>query len=72
MKTLDDASRLRSRILTAFEIAEQADSPDERAAWLTFVIVGAGPTGVELAGQIGVLAHRVLRGTRPVRYWSPL
>jgi NADH dehydrogenase len=61
MKTLDDAARLRSRILGAFELAEQTEDPDERAAWLTFAIVGAGPTGVELAGQIGVLAHRILR-----------
>src|SRR4051812_255749 len=55
MKTLDDAVRLRSRILGAFELAEQAADVDERAGWLTFAIVGAGPTGVELAGQIGVL-----------------
>jgi NADH dehydrogenase len=61
MKTLDDAARLRSRILGAFELAEQATNPDERSAWLTFAIVGAGPTGVELAGQVGVLAHRILR-----------
>src|SRR3954462_766464 len=43
MKTLDDAARLRSRILGAFELAEQATDPDDRAAWLTFAIVGAGP-----------------------------
>jgi NADH:ubiquinone reductase (H+-translocating) len=61
MKSLDDANRLRSRILGAFELAEQAQDPLERAAWLTFVVVGAGPTGVELAGQIAVLARRVLR-----------
>jgi NADH dehydrogenase len=62
MKTLDDALRLRSRILGAFELAEQAEDEAERRAWLTFAIVGAGPTGVELAGQIALLAHRVLRG----------
>jgi NADH:ubiquinone reductase (H+-translocating) len=62
MKTLDDATRLRTRILGAFELAEQESEPAERQAWLTFVIVGAGPTGVELAGQISLLAHRVLRG----------
>ncbi len=62
MKTLDDAIRLRSRILGAFELAEQAEDESERRAWLTFAIVGAGPTGVELAGQIALLAHRVLRG----------
>jgi NADH dehydrogenase len=60
MKGLDDANRLRSRILGAFELAEQATSRAEREAWLTFVIVGAGPTGVELAGQVGILAHRIL------------
>jgi NADH dehydrogenase len=62
MKTLDDAHRLRSRILGAFELAEQAGSQADREAWLTFVIVGAGPTGVELAGQVGILAHRILPG----------
>jgi NADH:ubiquinone reductase (H+-translocating) len=62
MKTLEDAGRLRSRILGAFEMAEQEPDPALRRAWLTFAIVGAGPTGVELAGQISLLAHRVLRG----------
>jgi len=61
MKTLDDATRLRSRILLAFEMADQEADPTRRAAWLSFAIVGAGPTGVELAGQIALLAHRVLR-----------
>ncbi|HEY1510248.1 MAG TPA: NAD(P)/FAD-dependent oxidoreductase [Solirubrobacteraceae bacterium] len=61
MKSLDDARRVRSRILGAFEIAEQKTDPTERDAWLTFAVVGAGPTGVELAGQIALLAHRVLR-----------
>jgi NADH:ubiquinone reductase (H+-translocating) len=62
MKTLDDADRLRSRILGAFEMAEQETDPAAQRAWLTFAIVGAGPTGVELAGQISLLARRVLRG----------
>ncbi len=62
MKTIDDANRLRSRILGAFELAEQERDPRERARWMTFAIVGAGPTGVELAGQITTLAQRVLRG----------
>jgi len=62
MKTLDDASRLRSRILGAFELAEQESDAAARRAWLTFAIVGAGPTGVELAGQIALLASSVLRG----------
>ena len=60
MKTLEDARHLRSHILGAFEMAEMASDPDERAAWLTFVIIGAGPTGVELTGQVAELAHRVL------------
>jgi NADH:ubiquinone reductase (H+-translocating) len=62
MKNLDDANRLRSRVLGAFELAEQESDPVKRQAWLTFAIVGAGPTGVELAGQIALLATRVLRG----------
>jgi NADH:ubiquinone reductase (H+-translocating) len=60
MKTLEDARRLRSHVLSAFEMAELADDPEERQAWLTFVTVGAGPTGVELTGQVAELAHRVL------------
>jgi NADH:ubiquinone reductase (H+-translocating) len=60
MKTLEDARRLRSHILGAFEMAEMASDPEEQAAWLTFVIIGAGPTGVELTGQVAELAHRVL------------
>jgi NADH:ubiquinone reductase (H+-translocating) len=60
MKTLEDARRLRRHILGAFEMAEFATDPGERSAWLTFVIVGAGPTGVELTGQVAELAHRVL------------
>jgi NADH dehydrogenase len=61
MKTLDDANRLRSRVLGAFEMAEQAEDEDARRAWLTFAFVGAGPTGVELSGQLTVLAQRILR-----------
>ncbi len=62
MKTIDDAVRLRSRILSAFEFAEQATDPAERQEWMTFAIVGGGPTGVELAGQVSALARHVLRG----------
>ena len=62
MKTIDDALELRGRILGAFEQAEFSDDPEERARLLTFVVVGAGPTGVELAGQIAELAHRTLQG----------
>ena len=61
MKTLDDADRIRSHILGAFEMAEQLPAGEERDAWMTFAIVGAGPTGVELAGQLSVLVERVLR-----------
>ena len=60
MKTLEDARHLRSHILSAFEMAELATDPAERAAYLTFTVVGGGPTGVELAGQLAELAHQVL------------
>jgi NADH dehydrogenase len=60
LKTLDDARWLRSHILGAFEMAEIATDPADRLAWLTFVVVGAGPTGVELTGEIATLAHRIL------------
>jgi NADH dehydrogenase len=60
MKTLEDARHLRSHILSAFEMAELATDPAERARYLTFVVVGAGPTGVELVGQVAELAHKVL------------
>jgi NADH dehydrogenase len=60
MKTLEDARHLRSHILSAFEMAELATDPQERSQWLTFVVIGAGPTGVELVGQVAELAHMVL------------
>src|SRR5260370_16497830 len=60
MKTLEDARKLRSHILTAFELAETVPDPSLRKALLTFVVVGAGPTGVELAGQVAELAKKVL------------
>jgi NADH dehydrogenase len=62
MKSVDDALELRGRIFGSFEMAEVETDPDELAAWLTFVVVGAGPTGVEMAGQIAELAHRALPG----------
>src|SRR5271168_3407789 len=62
MKTLDDALELRRRIFGAFEVAELIDDPGEKERWLTIVVVGAGPTGVELAGQVRELATRSLRG----------
>ena len=60
MKTIDDALELRGRILGAFEPAEVTTDQAERERRLTFVVVGAGPTGVELAGQIAELADRTL------------
>lgn len=62
MKTIDDALELRGRILGAFEVAEVTTDPAERERRLTFVVVGAGPTGVEIAGQIVELAERTLAG----------
>ena len=60
LKTLEDASHLRSQILSAFEMAELVTDPAERAAYLTFAVIGAGPTGVEMAGQVAELAHEAL------------
>jgi len=60
LKSIDDATLIRRRILTAFEAAEMEDDPARRGRLLRFVIVGAGPTGVELAGTIAELAHRTL------------
>jgi NADH:ubiquinone reductase (H+-translocating) len=60
MKTIEDARYLRDGILSKFEMAEIETDATARAEWLTFVVVGAGPTGVELAGQIAELAHTVL------------
>src|SRR2546423_2183047 len=61
MKTIDDALELRRRIFGAFELAETEEDPEEKRRWLTFVVVGAGPTGCELARQIRELAERSLR-----------
>src|SRR6516165_4061371 len=60
LKTLEDARHLRSHILGAFEMAELAVDPAERAAYLTFAVIGAGPTGVEVVGQVAELAHEAL------------
>jgi NADH dehydrogenase len=60
LKSLDDATQIRSRILYAFEAAERATSREEREAWLTFVVIGAGPTGVELAGALAEIAFRAV------------
>lgn len=61
LKTLEDALELRRRFLLAFERAEAATTPEERDAWLTFVIVGGGPTGCELAGVMQEVARRAIR-----------
>ncbi len=60
LKNLDDATAMRGRILLAFEAAERERDPEKLAAWMTFVIVGAGPTGAELAGALGEIAHDTL------------
>jgi NADH dehydrogenase len=61
MKTVDDALELRSRIFGAFEMAELEEDPEARRTWLTFAVIGAGPTGVEMAGQIAELSRRSLK-----------
>jgi NADH dehydrogenase len=59
LKTLADAIDLRVRFYGAFEAAERTEDPDERAAWLTFVVVGGGPTGVEVAGELAITAQAI-------------
>lgn len=61
LKSIEDATAIRHNILYAFEAAEREPDPAIRRAWLTFVIVGAGPTGVELAGALAEIAHDTLR-----------
>lgn len=62
LKTLEDAFNIRSRILMAFEYAERENDPEKRAAWLTFTVIGAGATGVEMAGTLIEIARHTLRG----------
>jgi len=62
LKTLDDAYEIRRRVLLAFEHAERETDPVKRAAWLTFAVIGAGATGVELAGACAEIARHTLRG----------
>ena len=69
MKSVEDALKIRRRVFGAFEMAESADDPAERRRWLTFALVGAGPTGVELAGQIREVATKVL--AREYRHIQP-
>lgn len=61
LKTIEDATEIRSRVLLAFERAEHAADPEERAGLLTFVIIGAGPTGVELAGALAEISRHTLK-----------
>jgi NADH dehydrogenase len=61
LKTIDDATEMRSRILLAFEAAEREADPGRRREWMTFVLVGGGPTGVELSGALGEIANDTLR-----------
>jgi NADH:ubiquinone reductase (H+-translocating) len=61
MKTVDDALELRRRIFGAFELAELDAEREQRTSWLTFAVIGAGPTGVELSGQIAELSRRALK-----------
>ncbi|MBA0047147.1 NAD(P)/FAD-dependent oxidoreductase [Mycobacteroides sp. LB1] len=63
MKSIDDALELRGKILGAFEMAERSSDPERRRKLMTFTVVGAGPTGVEMAGQIAELANETLKGT---------
>jgi len=61
LKSIEEATTIRHKILYAFEVAERISDPAQRRAWLRFVIVGAGPTGVELAGAIAEIARQTLR-----------
>lgn len=61
LKTVEDALEMRRRIFVAFEAAEKETDPEKRRAWLTFVVIGGGPTGVELAGAIAELAYSTLK-----------
>jgi len=61
LKTLGDAFTIRRRVLTAFEQAERENDPAAREQWLTFAVVGAGPTGVEMAGTMAEIAQQTLR-----------
>lgn len=61
LKSVEEATAIRHKILYAFEVAERISDPVQRRAWLTFVIVGAGPTGVELSGAIAEIARQTLK-----------
>jgi len=61
LKTLGDAFKLRAKVLMAFEQAEALAAPEQRRPWLNFIVIGAGPTGVEMAGTLAEIAHHTLR-----------
>src|SRR6201997_3931717 len=61
LKSIEEATTIRHKILYAFEVAERISDPEQRRAWLTFVVVGAGPTGVEQAGAIAEIARKTLK-----------
>ncbi|HTH94627.1 MAG TPA: NAD(P)/FAD-dependent oxidoreductase [Rhodocyclaceae bacterium] len=61
LKTLDDAHEIRRRVLLAYEYAERTSNPKEQQAWLSFAVIGAGPTGVEMAGTLAEIAYKTLR-----------
>ncbi|HEY8711821.1 MAG TPA: FAD-dependent oxidoreductase, partial [Thermoanaerobaculia bacterium] len=69
LKTIDDALEIRRRVLLAFEAAERETDPERQKAWLTFVIVGGGPTGVELAGALSEIARQTM--IRDFRHINP-
>jgi NADH dehydrogenase len=69
LKTIEDARIIRTRMLYAFEAAERESDPETRKAWLTFVVVGGGPTGVEVAGALAEVAHQTL--ARDFRHIDP-
>ena len=64
LKTIEDATRMRHKILLAFEEAEREPDMEKRLAWLTFLIVGGGPTGVELSGALGEMANDTMTASR--------
>jgi NADH dehydrogenase len=68
LKTIDDALEIRRRVLLAFEAAEKESDPEVQKGWLTFVVIGAGPTGVELAGALSEIArHTMIKDFRHIR-----